>query len=156
MRNARYVVVPAMGVILCAVGVAAVVFGAQRGGMGFSLEGDNDFSTADRGMDWNLDAPGKEDGSKASWYEAGSRPRMSEESVSGDLDGPSASDASAASWAAAGTYDPAGLAKSDPYTESGQLLQLKKTLIAHGAYRDTARFQTLLGIGEAGARRRRH
>eukprot|EP00802_Teleaulax_amphioxeia_P032707 Tamp_36978.p2 GENE.Tamp_36978~~Tamp_36978.p2 ORF type:complete len:143 (+),score=26.29 Tamp_36978:12-440(+) len=138
MRPARAVAAPALAVLLCAAAVAAVVLGAGRHPdhrARTALEGDDDFSTADRGMDWSLDAPSKaEDGSKASWYAAGSRPSLAA-GASGDLDGPSASDASAASWAAAGTYDPNGLAKGDPYTESGQLLQLKKTLMAHGAYR---------------------
>ncbi len=137
MRTVRAVATSALAVLLCAAAVAAVVLGAgrhpDRGRT--ALEGDDDFSTADRGMDWSLDAPSKaEDGSKASWYAAGSRPSLADGS-SGDLDGPSAADASAASWAAAGTYDPNGLAKGDPYTESGQLMELKKTLIAHGAYR---------------------
>ena len=128
---------PVLAVLLCAAAVAAIVLEAGRHSYrGTALEGDDDFSTADRGVDWNLDAPTKaEDGNKASWYAAGSRPSLADDGASGDLDGPSVSDASAASWAAAGTYDPAGLAKADPYTTSGQLLQLKKTLMAHGAYR---------------------
>ena len=98
-------------------------------------------------MNWNIDAPTRNDENKASWYAAGMGDTSGEEredGAAGDLDGPSASDGSSASWANAATYDPAGLAQGGGLpTESQQLKKLRDTLIEHGAYKDTARTQKL-------------
>lgn len=138
-------------------GLALLVHPSGGWGRAPVLEGDDDFSTADRAMDWNLDAPTRHDQDRASWYAAGTGDSVAQESgdASGDLDGPSASDGSSASWANAATYDPAGLAHGDGSSESQQLKKLRDTLIEHGAYKDHATTEKLWQVQGRGTVRRK-
>jgi len=148
----------ALLVVLAGSLAAIAMLALPGGGLGRArvLEGDDDFSTADRAMNWNLDAPTKHDEDRASWYAAGTGDSAAQESGDArrDLDGPSASDGSSASWANAGTYDPAGLASGDGSSESQQLKKLRDTLIEHGAYKDRATTETLWQVRGRGSVRR--
>ena len=57
MRVSRNILAPMVVLLLCVVCVAVLVFTGQ--GRAQSLEGEDDFSTGDRAMNWNVDAPNK-------------------------------------------------------------------------------------------------